>query len=258
MKRIHVTAVVDRNAKLADDVEVGPFAVIGDQVELAAGVVIGPHVTVMGRTAIGARTRVFPSAVLGGDPQVLGFAGEPTALVIGEDNLIREFAAIHAGTPEAGGCTRIGDDNLIMNHVHVAHDCQVGSHCILAAYAGMGGHVVIQDHVVLGGMTGVHQFVRVGESVFTAGNAMLVKDAPPFACVAGDRAKLVGCNAIGLERRGFSPATIATVKRALRILFHSKLRFEPAVERVRNECPDSPEVGRLLGFLQESCRGFIR
>ncbi len=258
---IHSTAVVDPRAKLADDVLIGPYSVVGENVELAPGVEIGSHVHVTGRTTIGSRTRISPFCMIGGDPQVRGFRGEPTALVIGEDNVIREFASIHVGTPEAGGWTRIGDDNLIMNHVHVAHDCDVGSHCVLSAYAGMGGHAVIQDHVVLGGKTGVHQFVRVGESVFTAGGAMLAKDAPPFTRVAGDRAKFVGVNTIGLERRDFPEATIATLKRALRILFQSRLRFEPAVRQVLRECGETPEIGRLLAFLRESQasdRGFIR
>jgi UDP-N-acetylglucosamine acyltransferase len=220
--------------------------------------VIGPHVTVMGRTAIGARTRVFPSAVIGGDPQVLGFAGEPTALLIGEDNVIREFAAIHVGSPDGVGCTRIGNGNMIMNHVHVAHDCQIGSHCVIASYTAMAGHVDIHDHAVTGAFTGIHQHTRVGESVFTAANSMVSKDAPPFSRVAGDRARWVGLNHIGLERRGFSPETIATLKHAFHLLFQSRLRFEPARARVEAECGDSEEVRALLHFLEGSERGFIR
>jgi UDP-N-acetylglucosamine acyltransferase len=255
---IHSTAVVDRNAKLAADVEVGPYAVIGGQVELGAGVVIGAHVSVMGRTAIGARTRIFPSAVIGGDPQVLGFKGEPTALVIGEDNVIREFAAIHVGSPDGVGCTRIGDGNLIMNHVHVAHDCQIGSRCVLASFTAMAGHVDIADHAVTGAFTGIHQHTRIGESVFTAANSMVSKDAPPFSRVAGDRARWIGLNSVGLARRGFPAETIETLRHAFHLLFQSRLRLAPARARVEAECGDSPEVRRLLHFLDGSERGFIR
>jgi UDP-N-acetylglucosamine acyltransferase len=256
--RIHPTAVVDPNAKLADDVEIGPYAVIGERVELASGVVIGAHVTMMGRTAIGARTRVFPSAVIGGDPQVLGFDGEPTALVIGEDNVIREFAAIHVGSPNGVGCTRIGNGNMIMNHVHVAHDCQIGSECVLASYTALAGHVDIHDHAVTGAFTGIHQHTRVGESVFTAANSMLSKDAPPFSRVAGDRARWVGLNTLGLERRGFSADTLSTLKHAFHLLLQSRQRLAPARARVEAECGNAPEVRRLLEFLEGSERGFIR
>ena len=258
MARIHPTAVVDPRAKLADSAQVGPYSVIGEGVELAEDVAIGSHVHIAGRTSIGARTRVSPFAILGSDPQVRGFSGETTALAIGEDNIIREYVSIHIGTRKGGGCTRIGDDNLIMNNVHIGHDCQVGSHCELTSFSGMGGHVVLEDHVVLGGMAGVHQFVRIGESVFTGGNSMLVKDAPPFARVAGDRARFLGLNTIGLVRRGFSEETIAKLKHAMHLLFHSKLLLEVALERVERDCAGCPEVARLVDFLRRSERGFIR
>lgn len=258
MTSIHPTALVDPRAKVADDVTIGPFAVIGEDVELASGVEIGPHTVVTGRTTIGTGTRIYPGSVLGADPQVRGFHGETSQLVIGRHNVIREFASIHVGTQAGGGCTRIGDHNLIMNNFHVAHDCQIGSHCVLAGFAGMGGHVVVEDYAVLGGMTGVHQFVRIGESAFTGGNSMVSKDAPPFAKVAGDRARFVGVNRIGLERRGFSREAIATIKHAFFLLFQSKLRYGEAVPRVEEECAASPEVEKLLAFLASSKRGFIR
>ena len=258
MAKIHPTAVVDPGAKIADDAEIGPLSVIGGEVELGPGAEIGPHVCISGRTTIGARTRVYPFSVLGAAPQMLGFDGQTTALVIGDDNIIREHASIHVGTPAGGGCTRIGNDNLIMNHFHVAHDCQIGNHCVLAGYSGMGGHVVIEDFVVFGGMTGVHQFIRIGESAFTAGNSMVSKDVPPFAKVAGDRARFVGVNRINLERRGFEPERIARIKHAFFILFQSKLRFADAVKRVEAECGDSPDVVRLLEFLRSTERGFVR
>ena len=258
MAKIHPTAVVSPEAELADDAVVGPLAVVEGPVRLGSEVEVGPHACVTGRTRIGARTRIFPNAVLGVAPQMLGFDGRTTELLIGEDNIIREHTSIHVGTPAGGGCTRIGDGNMIMNHVHVAHDCQIGNHCVLAGYAGMGGHVVIEDHVVLGGFTGVHQFVRVGESAFTGGNSMVGKDVPPFSKVAGDRAHFVGVNRINLERRGFERERIDIIKHAFFILFQSKLRFVDACKRVEEECAGSKDVGQLLEFLRSTQRGFVR
>jgi UDP-N-acetylglucosamine acyltransferase len=256
--RIHPTAVVMPGAKLAAAVELGPYAVVGEEVELASGVVVGSHVSLMGRTTVGSRTRIFPSAVIGAEPQVQGFAGETTALVIGEDNIIREFASIHVGSPGGGGCTRVGDRNFILNNVHIAHDCEVGSDCVLAPFSAMGGHVVLEDYVVFGAMTGVHQFVRIGESAFTSANSMISKDALPFSKVAGDRARFAGLNTIGLRRREFSPETVATLKHAFHLLFHSRLHLGPAMARVEQECGGAPEVSRLLRFIERSERGFIR
>jgi UDP-N-acetylglucosamine acyltransferase len=258
LPRIHPTAVVDPAAKLADDVEVGPLSFVGPGVELGPGVVVANQVSVTGLTRVGARTRIHPFAALGGDPQDKTFAGERTRLEIGVDNVIREGATIHVGTPRGGGCTRIGDDNLIMNGAHVAHDCQVGSHVIVASFVGLAGHVAVEDHAVLGAYTGVHQFARVGESVMTAANSMLSQDAPPFAMVAGDRARVVGLNVVGVRRRGLSDEALRALKHAFHLLFASKLRLETALARVREELPDAPEVARLVRFLESSTRGFCR
>lgn len=258
MSGIHPTAQVDARARLAAGVTVGACSVVDGEVSLGEGVEIGPHVVVTGRTRIGARTRVFPFTAIGGEPQDKGFQGEPTELEIGADNVIREHVTIHLGTKKGGGCTRVGDDNLIMNGVHVAHDCQIGSHTIIASFSGLAGHVAVDDYAVLGAYTGVHQFCRVGESVMCAGNAKLSLDAPPFSMVAGDRARFVGINAVGMKRRGLSAETIAAVKRAYHLLFASKLRLEPALTRVREELGDSPEVTRLVRFIEKSERGFCR
>jgi UDP-N-acetylglucosamine acyltransferase len=256
--RIHPTAVVDPGAKLADDVAVGPLTVVGGEVELGAGVELGPHVVVAGRTRIGPRTRVYPFSVVGVPPQTLGFDGNAGELTIGADNVIREHASLHAGLPEFGGLTAIGDDNLIMNGVHVAHDCRVGDHCVLSAQSVLGGHVILEDHAVLGGMTAIHQFVRVGESGFTAGGAMVAQDVPPFSRVAGDRARFMGLNTVNLERRGFEPERIGTIKHAFHLLMHSKLRFEEACARIEQECAGSRDAAHLLSFLRSAERGFIR
>jgi UDP-N-acetylglucosamine acyltransferase len=255
---IHPTAVVDPGAKLADDVVVGALSVVDGEVELGPGVEIGPHVVVTGRTRIGARTRIFPFSAVGVPPQTLGFDGRAGELVIGTDNVIREHASLHTGLPEWGALTKIGDHNLIMNGVHVAHDCRIGSHCVLSAQTVLGGHVTIENHAVLGGMTAVHQFVRIGQSGFTAGGAMVAQDVPPFSRVAGDRARFVGVNRINLERRGFEADRIAAIKHAFHLLLHSKLRFEEACGRIEAECAGSEDVAHLLAFLRSAERGFIR
>jgi len=256
--RVHPTATVEDGAKLADDCVVGAYALVGPEVELAAGVVIETHATVIGRTSIGAGSRIFPYACVGGEPQDRNFQGEPTRLVIGESNVIREHVTIHVGTAQGGGCTRVGADNLIMNGAHIAHDCQIGSHCIIASFSGLAGHVIVGDHAVLGAYTGVHQFARVGESVMAASNAKLSLDAPPFSMVAGDRARMVGINSIGLRRRGLEREQIAQLKHAFHVVFHSRLRLEAALARVREEVTDCEEVERFLAFLEKSERGFCR
>jgi UDP-N-acetylglucosamine acyltransferase len=255
---VHPTATVEDGAKLGDDVEVGAYALVGPEVELAAGVVVEAHASVIGRTRVGAGTRIFPYACVGGEPQDRNFEGEPTRLEIGESNVIREHVTIHVGTAKGGGCTRVGADNLIMNGAHIAHDCQIGSDCIIASFSGLAGHVIVGDHAVLGAYTGVHQFARVGESVMAASNAKLSLDAPPFSMVAGDRARMVGINSVGLRRRGFDKEKIAQMKHAFHIVFHSRLRLEAALARARDELSGSPEVERLLAFLEKSERGFCR
>jgi UDP-N-acetylglucosamine acyltransferase len=258
LTRIHPTAVVERGAKLADDVEIGPGAYVGSDVELAAGVVLRPHACVTGRTTIGEGSRVFPFAVLGEEPQDKSFSGESTTLVVGRDTTIREHAVIHVGTRRGGGCTRIGDDVLVMNGVHVGHDSQIGDHVILASLCAIAGHVRIEDYAAVGGLTGIHQFARIGESAMVAATSAVSQDVPPFALASGDRARLSGLNVVGLRRRGFSPETRQRIKRAYHLLFHSKLLFAAAVARVRAEIESCPEVDRLLAFLEGSQRGFIR
>lgn len=258
MALVHPTASVSPQAKLADDVEIGAFAVVGPDVELGPGVVVGPQAVVSGRTILGAGTRVYPFAAVGGDPQDQKYAGEPTQLVVGDRNVIREHVTIHVGTVQGGGVTRVGDDNLIMNGVHVAHDCKVGSHTILATYSALAGHVEVGDGAVLGGYTGVHQFCRIGELVMAAANAKVSQDAPPYAMIAGDRARLVGLNSVGLKRAGLSADVQRKIKRAFHLLFKAGLRLEPALERVTEELGDEPRVARLVEFLRASERGVCR
>ena len=258
MPNIHPTAVVDPGAKLADDCTVGALSSIGSEVELGPGVEIGPHVCVTGRTRIGSRTRVHPFALIGATPQVLGFDGRVGTVEFGSDNEIREHVTIHVGLPEHRGVTSLGDHNLVQNGFHIAHDCRIGNHCVLAGMSGFSGHILVEDFAVVGAMSGFHQFVRIGESAFTAGNSMVSKDVPPFSKVAGDRARFIGVNAINLERRGFDKERIATIKHAFHLLFQSKLRFAEACERVEADCGESRDVQHLLRFLKSAERGFIR
>ena len=255
---VHSTAIVAPGAKLHATAEVGPYAVIGPQVEIGAGTTVGPHAVIEGRTRLGERNKVFHFASVGAPPQDLKYAGEDSALEIGSENLIREFTTLHKGTTGGGGVTRIGNRNLFMAYAHVAHDCQVGNGCVLANAATLGGHVEVGDHVILGGLAAVHQFTRIGKHAFVAGGAMVVMDVPPFCTAQGDRAELAGINSIGLARHGFSEDQIGRVKEAYRILFRSKLPLDEAVERLRTELGDQPEIQELLTFVTTSQRGLTR
>ena len=255
---VHPTAIVAPGARLHATAEVGPYAVIGPQVEIGAGTTVGPHAVIDGRTRLGERNKVFQFASVGAPPQDLKYAGEDSALEIGSENLIREFTTLHKGTTGGGGVTRIGNRNLFMAYAHVAHDCQVGNGCVLANAATLGGHVEVGDHVILGGLAAVHQFTRIGKHAFVAGGAMVVMDVPPFCTAQGDRAELAGINSIGLARHGFSEDQIGRVKEAYRILFRSKLPLDEAVERLRTELGDQPEIQELLTFVTTSQRGLTR
>ena len=255
---IHPTAVIAPGARLDSTVEVGPYAVIGHQVTIGPGTTVGPHAVIEGRTRIGAGNRIFQFASVGAQPQDLKYAGEDTELHLGDQNLVREFTTLHIGTAGGGGVTRIGNRNLFMAYAHVAHDCQVGSDCVLANAATLGGHVEIGDHVILGGLAAVHQFTRVGQHAFVAGGSMVVMDVPPFCTAQGDRAELAGVNGIGLARRGFTEEQIGRVKDAYRILFRSKLPLEEALEQLRTEFGGYPEVDTLVSFVATSKRGLTR
>ncbi len=258
MNQIHPTAVIDPKAEVHPTVEVGPYAVVGPRVKLAEGVILKAHAFVTGHTSVGPYTRIFPFASIGGEPQDQKYRGEPTRLVIGARNTIREYVTMHAGTRSGGGVTTVGDDNLFMVASHVAHDCQVGNHVIMANQASFGGHVTIEDHAVLGGLCGIHQFVRVGESAMVAGMSGAGQDVPPFTIVQGNHARVLAVNVVNLERRGFSRERIQKVDRAFRILFRSGLRPRDAFAKIREELADSPDAEHLVAFLEKSERGFCR
>ena len=255
---IHPTACVEPGAELGDGVRIGAFAVVGAEVELQAGVEVGPHATLLGRTRVGPECRIYPHACLGAAPQDREFDGEITRLEIGARTVLREHTTVNVGTTRGGGCTRIGDDNFLMNGAHVGHDCQIGDQTIVSSFCGLGGHSRVDDFAVLGAYTGLHQHARVGESVMVAGGAKVSRDAPPYSMVAGDRARIVGLNSVGLRRRGFDAETRARIKRAFHLIFQSKLRLDDALARVEEEIGAIAEVERLVTFLRKTERGFCR
>jgi UDP-N-acetylglucosamine acyltransferase len=255
---IHPKAIVEPGARLAADVIVGPHAIIGAQVEIGAGSSIGAHAVIEGRTRIGRNNRIHSFAAVGGAPQDKKYAGEDTALEIGDGNTIREYVTINRGTVQDAGVTRIGDDNWIMAYVHIAHDCQVGSHTIFANATQLAGHVHIGDWAILGGVTLVHQYVHIGAHSFSAVGTILVQDVPPYVMVAGQDAKPYGINSEGLRRRGFSAESIGALKRAYRTLYRSGLGLEEASAALQRLAQDHPEVRSIVEFLARSTRGIVR
>jgi UDP-N-acetylglucosamine acyltransferase len=252
---IHPTAIIAPGAAIGVEVTIGPYAVIGPHVRVGDRTTIGPHAVLDGHTTLGAGNRVFQFASVGADPQDLKFRGEPSELLLGDRNIIREFSTLNPGTAGGGMITRIGNDNLIMNYAHVGHDSQVGNRCILANSCALAGHVTIEDFVFVGGLAAVHQFVRVGESALLGGGAMVIHDVPPFCNASGDRARLRGLNVIGLRRRGFDAARIRAIKQAYRVLFDGDEPLVEARDRCARELGTDGDVGRLLGFIAESKRG---
>ena len=255
---IHPTAIIDASAKIAADVAVGPYSLIGPQVEVGDGTWIGAHVVLDGRTRIGRRNRIYHCASIGAPPQDKKYTGEDTAVEIGDGNTIREYVTINRGTALDAGVTRVGDDNWIMAYVHFAHDCQIGSHTIFANACQLAGHVLVGDWAIFGATTLVHQFVHIGAHAFTGMGTYLPQDLPPYIRAAGNMAKPYGINSEGLRRRGFAPETINTLKRAYRTLYRSGLALEEARRELQSQAAACPEIAELLRFLDTTKRGIIR
>ncbi len=255
---VHPTAIVARGAKLAKGVSVGPYSVIGPEVEVGEGTWIGAHVVLDGRTRIGRDNRIFHFASIGAPPQDKKYAGEDTAVEIGDRNTIREYVTMNRGTALDVGVTRVGDDNWIMAYVHFAHDCQIGSHTIFANACQLAGHVTVGDWAIFGATTLVHQFVHVGAHAFTGMGTYLPQDLPPFVTAAGNMARPYGINSEGLKRRGFAPDEIAALKRAYRTLYRSGLALEEARLQLQSQAREFPRVGEIVEFLAKSKRGIIR
>lgn len=256
--KAHATAIVDARARIAPDVEIGPYAVVGPDIEIGAGCRIGAHVVLSGHTRIGKRNRIFQFSSIGEIPQDKKYAGEPTRLEIGDGNTIREFCTFNCGTVQDAGVTRVGSDNWFMAYVHLAHDCQIGSHTIFANGATLGGHVHVGDHAILGGFTGVHQFCRIGAHSITGGGTIVRQDVPPYVTVSGNPAKAYGLNVEGLKRRGFTPDTLTRLNRAYKTLYRSSLTLEQAKQRLARQATECPELRVMLEFLSASTRGIVR
>lgn len=255
---IHPTAVVSPRARLAEGVNIGPYCTVGDHVAIGKDTTLISHVVIEGHTRIGERNVLYPFVSIGSPPQDIGYRGEDTQVVIGDDNLIREFITINRATAKQDRRTVVGSENYLMAYSHVAHDCVLGNRIIMGNAATLGGHVQVEDCAIFGGMVAVHQFVRIGAYAFLGGKAGVDRDVPPFMIVAGERAKLYGVNQRGLSRLGWPPEKINGLKKAYRILWRKTRSFSEGVKQVRDEIPSFPELELLLAFLVQSKRGILR
>jgi UDP-N-acetylglucosamine acyltransferase len=256
---IHRSAIVDPGARIADSAEIGPFCVIGPDVQIAARTRVMANVVMEGPLEIGEDNVFYPYSTAGLAPQDLKYHGERSQTRIGDRNRIREFVTIHRGTEGGGMITSIGDDNLLMAYVHIAHDVKIGSHTVLANAVTFGGHVVVEDWAVIGASSGVHQFCRVGRHAIIGGYSVITRDVLPFSNTVTEReAKVFGSNSIGLKRRGFAPETVDALHKAFRLLTHSGLNTTQALERIAAEIPARPEIDELVRFIRSGERGFIK
>jgi UDP-N-acetylglucosamine acyltransferase len=255
---IHPTAIVDSKADIDSNVEVGPYSIVGKNVQIGSGTVIGPHVVIQPYVEIGPDCQIFQYASIGAVPQALKFQGEETYVKIGRGTVIREFVTVNRGTGFGGEITEVGEENFLMAYVHIAHDCKTGRNVILANNATLAGHIIIEDFVTVGGLVAIHQFVRIGNYAYVGGKSAVVKDIPPFVIAAGDRAKLHGLNSVGLKRHDFSQETLSSLKKAYRIIFRIGLTLNEAIERVKAELGQVPEVSDLIRFIKSSKRGITR
>lgn len=259
---IHPTAIISPGAQLGANVSVGPYSLIGPNVVIGAGTVVGPHCIIDGHTTIGENNEFYRFCSIGGMPQDKKYKGESTRLEIGNGNMVREYVTINTGTVQDVGVTRVGDDNWIMAYVHIAHDCQVGSHTIIANNVQLAGHIHIQDWAIIGGSTAAHQFVRIGAHSMVGGNSAIRQDIPPYVIGAGDPFRPVGVNTEGLSRRGYSPEAVSALKEAYKLLFRRQLKVDEAVAQMRVLQQDRPDAAEalqpLIDFLSVEGRGIVR
>lgn len=253
---IHSTAIIDPSAKIGKDVSIGPYSIIGPRVEIGDNTWIGPHVVINGPTKIGRENRIYQFSSIGEVTQDLKYKGEETFLEIGDHNIIREFCTINRGSVQDKSITKLGNHNLLMAYVHIAHDCVVGNHVVFSNNASLAGHVHIEDHVVLGGFSGVFQFCRVGAHSFISTNSVVIKDVPPFVKVSGYYAKPFGLNTVGLQRRGFTTQTITEIKRAYKVIYRNGLTVANALTELKQNLV--PEVQMLANFIENSNSGIVR
>ena len=256
--KIHPTAIISPEAEIAEDVEIGAYSIIGPDVHIGKQTVVGPHVVIETHTDIGERCHIYQFAAIGAAPQDLKFKGEKTRVIIGNDNTIREFVTIHRATAAATGTTVMGDHNLIMAYSHIAHNCILDNHIIMVNAANLAGHIHVEDYAIIGGLSGVHQFTRIGAHCMIGGASAVTRDVAPYLIAAGNHATTHGLNVVGLKRRGFEEETINAIKRAYTLVFRSSLLLRTAIDKVRDEINDSPEVRHFLEFIEKSERGLCR
>jgi len=256
--KIHPTAIISSEAHIEEGVEVGPYSIIGSDVNIGKNTIIGPHVVIDSQTDIGAGCRIFQFASIGAVPQDLKFKGEATRTIIGNYNTIREYVTIHRATSADIGVTIMGDYNLLMAYCHVAHNCKLGNRIVMANAANLAGHIHVEDNAIIGGLTGIHQFTRIGAHCIIGGCSAVAKDVPPFTMASGNMAKLYGLNMVGLKRRNFSVETIQSLKQAYRLVFRSSLLLKTAIAKVKTEVADIPEVRQFIDFIENSQRGICR
>lgn len=255
---IHPTAIIEQGAQIASDVEIGAYSLIGPQVRIGSGCRIGPHVVITGRTRLGVHNRVFQFASIGDEPQDKKFAGEDSALEIGDGNTIRESVTINRGTTDGGGITRIGNDNWIMAYCHIAHDCQVGSNVIMANGATLAGHVIVGDHVIFAGYSGAHQFCRIGDHAFLGMCGGVSQDVPAYVMVSGQPPRPRGINSEGLKRRGFGTDQIRNIREAYRLIYRSGKSRDEALSELEQRLPVQPELAVMIETARASTRGLLR
>ena len=256
--QIHPSAIVSPQARVGKGCFIGPYVTIGDQVKLGDGVRIDSHCVIEGRTQVGDETHIYPFVSIGLPPQDLKFSGEETETQIGRRNRIREFVTIHRGTKGGGGLTKTGDDCFLMAQAHIAHDCLIGKDVIMANAATLAGHVIVEDGANIGAYSGVHQFCRVGREAYVGGYSVVVKDALPFALTVGNHAKCYGLNKVGVRRRGYSRETINALHHAFHLLLSAKLNTSQAIDQIRKDIKDIPEVAELITFIETSKRGVVK
>lgn len=255
---IHPSSIVDASAQIGSNVSIGPFSVIGPNVTIGDNTQIASHVVIEGHTTIGKNNKIFQYASIGAEPQSVGYKGEPTQVLIGDDNIFREFVTINRGTVEDAGVTRIGNSNFLMAYVHIAHDCRLGNNTIFVNCSSLAGHVDVGDFVIMGGFSLVHQFCRVGSHCITGIGAVCIQDVPPYTLVAGNKAITHGINVRGLRRRNFSSSDITELKKAYKLIYRSGLTTNNAVEEIKKQQWESEHIGLLLEFFNDSKRGVIR